>query len=132
MADLRVVFDSNVVVSAMLLRGSTSRSVFDLVSASGRILISSASILELEDVLRRPKFDRYLSESERMEFLIALVEAADLVRITERVVQCRDHDDDKYLEIRSMVLHRISSAAMVICLRFIPFAEFRFLHHPTF
>jgi putative PIN family toxin of toxin-antitoxin system len=99
MSDLRVVFDSNVIVSAVLLRTSSARKSVDLGRTQGKILVSSATIVELEDVLRRPKFDRYISESERIEFLSALVELAEYVIVADQVAVCRDPHDDKYLEL---------------------------------
>jgi predicted nucleic acid-binding protein len=45
--DLRVVFDTNVVVSAMLLPLSVPRQALDRAMREGRPLISAATITEL-------------------------------------------------------------------------------------
>jgi uncharacterized protein len=97
--DLRVVFDTNVVVSAMLLPLSVSRRALDRALRRGRILISATTMTELDEVIRRPKFDRYLSEEERVEFSTAIVNEADLVDIVETVTDCRDPRDNKFLEL---------------------------------
>ena len=47
----------------------------------GRILVSEATIVELDDVVRRKKFDKYVTEESRLEFLAALVREAELVSI---------------------------------------------------
>jgi len=60
----RVVFDTNVAVSAALLPESVPRQAFDIAIANARVLVSAATIIELEEVLRRPKFNRYLTEAE--------------------------------------------------------------------
>jgi uncharacterized protein len=95
----RVVFDANVLVSALLVAQSVPRQAFDRASSAGRILISAATLLELHSVLARPKFDRYITAEYRKEFLSALVRDSVLVEITEQISQCRDPNDNKYLEL---------------------------------
>lgn len=99
MNDLRVVFDTSVVVGAVLLPHSVPRQAFDLVVSRGRVQISAATIVELEEVLRRPKFDKYLGREEREEFLASLVQQAQWVSATEVVTLCRDPKDNKFLEL---------------------------------
>jgi putative PIN family toxin of toxin-antitoxin system len=67
--------------------------------ASGRLLVSEATVAELDEVLRRPKFDKYVSEEQRLEFLAALVREAELTTIVTSIVACRDPKDDKFLEL---------------------------------
>jgi uncharacterized protein len=98
-ADLRVVFDTNVVISAMLLPLSVSRRALDRAMREGRPLVSAATITELDDVIHRPRFDKYLFEEERIEFLTTLVHEAELVNIAETVTDCRDPQDNKFLEL---------------------------------
>ncbi len=97
--DLRLVFDTNVIVSAALLASSVPRQAFHKVLDEGTILISVPTLLELAEVLSRKKLDRYLLEEERMRFLIALLKEAELVEITEEITDCRDAKDNKFLEL---------------------------------
>ena len=99
MSDLRTVFDTNILISAVLLPRSVPRQAFDLARQQGRLLVSEATIAELDRVLRRPKFNRYLLEEERLEFLVALVREAELVEVTETVIACRDPKDNLVLEL---------------------------------
>jgi putative PIN family toxin of toxin-antitoxin system len=99
MSDLRVVIDTGVVVSAVLLPRSIPRQAFDAALDHGRVLLSSATAAELDEVLRRPKFDRYTEEHKRLEFLAALIRQAETIEIDETVTGCRDPKDDKYLEL---------------------------------
>jgi len=50
-------------------------------------------------VLQRAKFERYVTASQREEFLAAFVERALFVEPTEEVRACRDAKDDKFLEL---------------------------------
>ena len=99
MNDLRVVLDTNVVVSAMLLPGSVPRRALDRGLDQGSILISIPVLLEISELLTREKFDRYLTESERLRFLVALLKETELVEITEQIDVCRDPKDNKFLEL---------------------------------
>mgnify|MGYP001072367941 FL=1 len=95
----RFVFDTNVVISALLLRRSVARQAFDRATQTGKLLISRVTVEELNDVLRRKGFARYITEEERIEFLSAFVRDGVLVEIVEHVVACRDPKDDKFLEL---------------------------------
>jgi len=67
--------------------------------ANGEVLLSLDLLEELNEVLGRERFNRYLTSEEREEFLEALIERAVLVEITENVQECRDPKDDKVLEL---------------------------------
>ncbi len=95
----RFVFDTNVVISALLLKPSVARQAFDKAVQAGKLLVSRATIEELNDVLRRKGFERYVTEEERMEFLGAFVRDGILIEIVERVLACRDPKDDRFLEL---------------------------------
>ena len=95
----RFVFDTNAIVSAALLNASTSRQAFDKAQQRGQLLVSAETIAELNDVLRRDDFSKYISESLRIEFLAALLREAELVEISEPVIACRDPRDDKFLSL---------------------------------
>ena len=97
--ELRVVFDTSVIVSAVLLPRSIPRRVFDRARDEGKILISEETIDELNTVLRRDRFERYVTAVQRLEFLAELIEKAEWVHVTEVVFECRDPKDDKFLEL---------------------------------
>ena len=77
------VIDTNTLVSALLLKNSTPRKAFDKALETGEILVSLEVVDELNDVLGREKFNKYVSEEERIEFLIALLQEAVFVEISE-------------------------------------------------
>ena len=96
---MRVVLDTNVVVSALLLSDSVPRQAFDKALDIGEIIISTPVLLELAEVLARDKLKKYLTEQQRMRFLVALLKESELVRITEQISDCRDPNDNKFLEL---------------------------------
>jgi len=95
----KYVFDTNVIVSALLLPGSVPRQAFDKAMDDGHILLSQSVILEIDKILRRPRFNRYLQEEDRLRFLALLVREAEVIDATEPINACRDPKDDKYLEL---------------------------------
>ncbi len=95
----RTVVDTNVSVSAVLLPRSVPRQAFDRASERGRLLISAATAAELDEVLRRPRFDKYVAEEKRLEFLATLIREAELIDVTEVATDCRDPKDNKFLEL---------------------------------
>ena len=99
MIEYRTVIDTGVAVSAALLARSTPRRAFNAAVARGEILISKATIVELDEVLRRPKFNKYVPEDMRLEFLVALVREAELIEVAGAITACRDPKDDKFLEL---------------------------------
>jgi putative PIN family toxin of toxin-antitoxin system len=96
---VRFVFDTNVVVSALMLLESPPRRAFDAARQHGQLLVSEATLEELDDVLRRPKLAGYVSEDQRLEFLAAYIRDAEDVVVTIRLRECRDPKDDKFLEL---------------------------------
>jgi uncharacterized protein len=56
---LRCVFDTNVLVSALLLPDSKPRHALELAVREGEILLSFVTLAELYEVLSRKKFRRY-------------------------------------------------------------------------
>ena len=95
----RFVFDTNVIVSALLLQRSVVRQAFDKAIEQGKLLASQVVVEELNEVLRRKGFHKYVTEDERIEFITALVREAILVEITDTVTECRDPKDNRFLEL---------------------------------
>jgi putative PIN family toxin of toxin-antitoxin system len=118
MNELRVVIDTTVVVSAVLLPQSVPRQAFDSAADEGRLLLSAATIAELDEVLRRPKFNKYVGQQQRLEFLAALIDRAEAIEIAQPVTGCRDPKDDKFLElaVNGRVSHIISGDADLLVL----------------
>ena len=85
--DPRFALDTGVLVSAVLLPQSVPRQAMDFAFAHGIVLASADTISELDEVLRRPKFNRYLREEERLLFLAAFIRDAKIVDINVFRVQ---------------------------------------------
>ncbi len=95
---MRAVLDNNVPVSAALLAG-VPRKAFDKLLDSGTVMVSVPVLLELADVLNRPKFDAYVTHDERMRFMVSFLKVAEMVEINKTFTVCRDPKDDKLLDL---------------------------------
>ena len=95
----RVVADTNVLVSQLILPESLPARALRKTELESLLLVSDATMYELADVLSRDKFDRYVSRDDRKAFLLKLGAIAEFVPIVQLVRECRDPKDDKFLEL---------------------------------
>lgn len=94
---IRVVLDTNVVVSAMLRSGGLPETVFNLaVNGDICLYVSELILAEYEDVLRRPRLS---IDPEKVTIALARIRTtALLVQPVVRVTAATDPDDNVFLE----------------------------------
>jgi putative PIN family toxin of toxin-antitoxin system len=100
----RVVFDTSTLVSAALRVGSTPHQALVQAVAQGEVCVSAATLSELEQVLLRPKFDRYQPPEVRQAFVALVRKVAVLVPVSSAdeasiVPTCRDPKDNPFLAL---------------------------------
>ncbi|PSB15768.1 putative toxin-antitoxin system toxin component, PIN family [filamentous cyanobacterium CCP2] len=93
------VLDTNLIVSALLNKTGKARQALDQAQTIGTVLMSMAVLMELEEVLSRSKFDKYVTPLERQLFLASFVKTVEFVEAGEPIEICRDPKDNKYLEL---------------------------------
>jgi uncharacterized protein len=97
--DVRAVVDTNVLISASLFEGSKPRQVINWLLDHGRLLLSDETSHEASEVLRRPQFNKYVQESDRLTFFHLLALAAQMITVNVKISDCRDPKDNKFLEL---------------------------------
>jgi uncharacterized protein len=95
---MRVVLDTNVLISAALKRQSMPGIAVHTVEQRGGLLKSRVTEQQLFEVVARPYFAT-LIDPDALDWLRKLMVAAELVEIAERIAACRDPTDDKFLEL---------------------------------
>jgi uncharacterized protein len=95
----RIILDTNILVSYMLKPSADMSKLMGSILASGRLLLSQDTFDELQRVIERFVTRGFITIQESSEFLGALVEVADWVKILEHVRVCRDPNDDIFLEL---------------------------------
>jgi putative PIN family toxin of toxin-antitoxin system len=129
---LRCVFDTNVLVSALLLPESKPRQALDLALRKGRVLLPLGVLAELYEVLSRTQFRRYIDEEDIRIFLAALTREAQWVDVNVQVAACRDPKDDKFLElaVSGHATHIVTGDSDLLALN--PFQGIQILSPHTF
>ena len=100
----RVVFDTRTLVGAALKPGSVPhRALFEALARCD-VCASVQTLVELEQVMQRDKFDRYLSREIRLDFVAMLRKAMHffaVMQADEENLQppCRDPKDNKFLAL---------------------------------
>lgn len=94
---IRVVLDTNIVVSALLQPlGPSARILFFVLSDVIRLCVTGAIYAEYEEVLRRPRFR--LAESVITQILEAIRIKALWIKSPPTLGACSDPDDDIFIE----------------------------------
>lgn len=98
MIPLRLVLDTNIVVSAALKPDGLERTVFLLaISKPARLYISPGILSEYRDVLSRPELE--IRKRLRLQFLDLVESRAHLIRPPQRISGVTtDSGDDMFLE----------------------------------
>ena len=92
---MRVVLDTNVIISALLFRGRPEQALIRCLGPDISFITSEHLLAEVEDVLRR----KSNWDEERINgSLERLRNAADIVSPAAAVNICRDPDDNRILE----------------------------------
>ncbi len=97
MLPLRLVLDTNVVISAALKPEGLQRTIFMLaISKPARLYVSEVILAEYRMVLARPELR--IRKGLQLQFLDLVANRARLASPTRLVKAARDPDDDKFLE----------------------------------
>jgi len=94
-----IVFDASAVVSAALREDSVPERALLRAEAADLFALSAEVDAEIAEVLGRPRFARAVTAARRARILDILRGGAVWFSPTERVTDCRDAKDDKYLEL---------------------------------
>lgn len=94
-----IVFDASAVVSAALREASVPGQALLHAEETDIFALSDLVDAEIEAVLNRSRFATAISKARRMRILDALRSNAVWFAPSEPVTDCRDHKDNKYLEL---------------------------------
>jgi len=99
MPSARVIVDTNVLISRLLVPHSVAGRVVSRLIKITRLLVSEDTLAELAQTISRDKFNPYVSLEDRQEFFRLYARLAEWVPISSTVRVCRDPNDDKFLEL---------------------------------
>ncbi len=96
---MNIVLDTNIIVSSLCFPFSKPRIVFDIARKHFTLLSSKDTLKELEGVLHRDKFNKYIDIGLRKEFLTRYSDITNIVFINKKIELCRDPKDNIFLEL---------------------------------
>ena len=94
---MRVVMDTNILVSYLITHRSPIAGVIDVHLARGDFTLLTSHVLleELDRVLQYPRLHRYYDAETRIRFVALIVALSEIVDSPDEVPRiCRDPDDD--------------------------------------
>jgi uncharacterized protein len=94
-----IVVDASSVVGAALKPGNLPWRALIQVREHDRVAMSDVVATEIREVLARPKFARVLTPSDQANIAALLFADARWFDPAIRVTDCRDANDNKYLEL---------------------------------
>jgi putative PIN family toxin of toxin-antitoxin system len=95
----RVVIDTNVLVSALLSSTSLPSQAVILAAGNAILLASQATLEEIQTVLLRDRFTRWLSVETRTQFLAGYRHTVQVIPVVSHLEICRDPRDNKFLDV---------------------------------
>ena len=99
MTKLRLVIDTNILISGLMSINSLPQQVFDYATSQAILLMSDEVQSEIENVISRPKLQKYITLERRTKFLSELSQQVERVTINQQIRACRDPKDDKFLDL---------------------------------
>ncbi len=95
---MRIVIDTNVLISAIINTDSVPAQAVDRAFSDHMLLSSDETRYEIERVLDKPNLRRFCT-SQVLTWLKALIDETESIVISQTVTACRDPMDDKFLEL---------------------------------
>jgi uncharacterized protein len=96
---MRLVLDTNVLISAILSPNSISAKILNWGEDNGVILYSAATLNEVLSVLGRSKFSKYIDHDDIDGLSIRIKTVWLFVEIINQVQLCRDPKDNKFIDL---------------------------------
>jgi uncharacterized protein len=93
------ILDTVVILHAMMSKTSGAYAALRKADNEGIIVVSDETLLELEEKIHHPKFDKYQSLQKRIAFFNSFRLFALNIPVRANVVACRDPKDDKFLSL---------------------------------
>lgn len=96
---LRVVIDTNVLLSFLMKPTSKPGAVVTRILKQHQPLFSANTLQELADKCDRAKFRPYFSEAEAQALVQLLTQVGEVVSVNITITACRDAKDNQFLEL---------------------------------
>lgn len=96
---MRLVLDTNVLVSAFIFKSVTANNVVRISAKKHTLLFSESTFKELKFTLLKQKFAGAAELPTINKFLFNLVRIGEFIEPKTEITECRDPKDNKFLEL---------------------------------
>lgn len=97
--DKKIVIDTGTLISASFRLHSVPSKAYLKALDEFEVCVSGATFFELETVIQREKFNAYIPLEDRLSFLEIYRKNTVWYEVTQTVFDCRDPNDNKFLEL---------------------------------
>ncbi|HLC57584.1 MAG TPA: putative toxin-antitoxin system toxin component, PIN family [Candidatus Nanoarchaeia archaeon] len=95
---IKAVLDTNILISALGWDIKQGLILNHCLDNKFKLVISPEILKEIKDVLFRERFE-FIDKDKKDEFLMLLVELAEIVIPEKKIDVCRDKEDNKFIEL---------------------------------
>lgn len=95
----KIILDTNILISAILNPDGTARKALEKAYSQFTIVQSEETYQELKTRIYKRKFDKYISNTEREDFLNVMENNSLFIQTISKISDCRDREDNKFLEL---------------------------------
>ena len=97
---VRVVFDTNALISALIVPSSVPAKALDLAVENFEIIVSKATWQEFEQKIKKASLERYFRNTQDRDAAVhAINRVVTHVTVRSVVTDCRDPKDNQFLEL---------------------------------
>ena len=97
---VRVVFDTNALISALIVPSSVPAKALDLAVEHFEIIVSKATWQEFEQKIKKTSLERYFRNTQDRDAAVhAINRVVTHVAVRSAVTDCRDPKDNLFLEL---------------------------------
>lgn len=94
-----IVIDTNALISAVLSPNGIAYQAFAKAIQHFILIQTNETYQEISERIYKTKFDKYISDSRREEFLTSIKNISQFIQTKSKINDCRDPDDNKFLEL---------------------------------
>ncbi len=98
MQKTKIVIDTNIFISTFLGSKNAKFLIKEVITGEFDLVMGTEQLNELENVLKRPKFSKYISQGEVEEFMANLSLIVTIPAIYDKIDDCRDKKDNMILD----------------------------------
>jgi len=95
----KYICDTNILLSSLISSSSPPAQTIDFIKDNALFSFSKETFSEFEEVLKRPKFDKFLSKEKRLNFINEVFELSVFYEVLVKTDICRDPKDNKFLDV---------------------------------